>query len=860
MKYKKAIFNYILPLVLISLIVSISTSTIKLVHESSTYQLRTSTISKLESTIAALDIWVKKSYFQAQSIASSEYIYEIVANPKALIKSKISRATIGEYLLDVIVLNDNGEIIFSSDENALGQELYASSIDFWNNARSTKTPFLQKPFINTIDVGGSYKQMFIAAPIYDETSTFSGLVVLVYDPTRVLREIFDYAKMGESGEVYAFDGSGLILNDSRFDDHLRDIKLIGMNESSGLKLRLFDPGKNLIEEQNREFKKTEFTLMVRSALNFGNGENFEGYRDYRGVPVVGAWRWLDRYGIGIAAEVDVDEAYRGKNLLNENFTKIFLLLGVFILLYIFYNYEESKLRESIEATNKLLKQKNLEIEQFFKTVSKHVLISKTDTRGVITYANENFEKASKFKESELIGKNHNIVRSDFHGKDFFKEMWDTLKSKKVWHGIIMNKAKDESHYWVDTTITPILDDHGKIKEFISVRTDVTNTKEIEQALKKAKRDAERLAKMRSNFIANVSHELRTPLNAIIGFLNIIKEGVKEPQILEQVQTVCDASENLLEIINDILDFSRIEEGEVKVVQIKTDLEHMIQDIYRLYKIKETEYVKLILTTNLQHRTVLFDRVKLRQIISNIVGNAFKFTPRGTVEIKIDQTIQDAYYCDLEITISDTGRGIPEDKLFTIFNPFKQVEDEDVMTESGVGLGLAIVDSYTKILGGSIVLDSRVEHGTTFKLKFKNVKLSADEDIKVVEEFDISIVKGKKALVVDDNMINLKMMRATLEKVGIDVVLEQNPLNTEKLISDNQFDIIFMDQLMPQMNGTEVVTELRKEFDKLPPVISLSASTTIEDLKIFHEKFDEVLSKPLKRKDLEYVLKRLFKKS
>jgi len=859
-KFKNAILTYLLPAVLVTVILSISFSTIENVNKSSLNQLRLNTTSKLDSTIAALEIWIKKSFFQVKSIASSEYIYNFMDKQKALIDGKIRRASVSEFLLDAIVLGDDGKILYSFDNDLIGNFLYEESIDFWNKCLSTQVPFYQRPFINKLKVGGKHRQMFIVSPIRDETGTFRGAVVLVYSPSKVFKKIFDLAKMGVSGEVYAFDGSGVMLNESRFEDHLRDVKLLNSNESSALKIRLFDPHKNLIEARDKSFKRSQFTLMVEKALSEGDGENFEGYRDYRGVDVVGVWRWHEEYEIGIAAEIDVDEAFSGAKSLSESFVKVFLLLGVFLILYFYYKYEEFKLQRSLEASNKLLEQKNFEMEQFFKAVNKHVLISKTDMRGIITFVNERFEKVSKYTESELVGKNHNVVKSDFHPKEFFKELWDTIKAKHIWHGVIMNKAKDGTSYWVDTTISPVLDDHGKIKEYVAVRTDITNAKEIERALTKSKTEAERLAKIRSNFIANVSHELRTPLNAIIGFLNIIKENVKEKNTLEQIETVCDASENLLEIINDILDFSRIEEGEVKVHDVQTDLELLVTDIFRLYKIKETSSVKLSMELELTKKTILFDKVKLRQIVSNLVGNAFKFTTFGSISIVVKQIMTGEAVCDLEIEISDTGRGIPEEKLFTIFNPFKQVEDSDVVTESGVGLGLAIVDSYTKILGGTIILDSRVGEGTSFKLKFKSIKTLEDLVTKNVEAFDNSLVEGRKALVVDDNMINLKMMRATLEKVGFEVVLEQNPLNCAKHLGEQGFDIIFMDQLMPQINGSEVVLELRAKFSSLPPIISLSASTTVEDLKLFHERFDEVLSKPLKKKDLEYVLKRIFTKS
>jgi len=862
MKLKRGLFNVVVPLVFLAVIIVVGHQTQIQVETSANREVTNQLTSNVDNTRSSFALWLNEAIHTVEIASESDYLQIYFTNRTLQIYDQIERMLNERDVIGVVVQDEDGEIVVTTQNSLLGKKLKDSSFTYWNKVRSSKKAIFVKPYIENFQIQKNKELILVTAPIRIKKVGFVGAVTLIYDPNTIFKSIFETVRLGVSGETYAFDESALLISESRFIENLRTAKLIDKNDiSAKFKIRLFDPEKNLLTSKNKNFKRRKFTRMVSSALSEGAGVDVSGYRDYRGVKVVGAWIWMDEYNFGFTSEMDYSEAFAQMAILNQKFKVIYTILIIFLFLTLYLNLESEKLKSKLFKTNKSLKTKTRELDSFFDAIDAHAIISKTDKKGKITFANANFVDVSQYSLQEIIGKDHRIVNSNNHSKDFFKDMWNTILANNTWHGQIQNKAKDGSDYWVSSTIFPVLGDDEKIKEFIAIRTNVTDIKIKQLEMQKAKREAERIANMRANFMANVSHELRTPLNAIIGFLTVLKDEVMEKSHQEKFYIVFHAAESLLEIINDVLDFSRLEQGKIELNLKETNLKEMLKQVYELYNIR-THGKDLVLEVNDNIDTVLYmlDGIKFKQIISNLVGNAIKFTTYGIVEVSImSKEISTGHY-DIILKVRDTGRGIQPEKLERIFTPFGQSSADDVLYDSGVGLGLSIVDGYVKLMGADLEVESEIDKGTCFTITFPNIESSSNSEEVVTQAHKVLFYDDKvTALVVDDNAINLKMMDAYLKKYGIKSIHALSGLEAISIFEEGKFDIIFMDQLMPEMKGTETTDRLRELYTELPPIISLSASTMEDDLKLFEEKFDGIMTKPIRKDALEKILQKMIKK-
>lgn len=844
---KDIFFRYVLPIFLFGVLLILSLQTRKIVTENTNSDLEIELKSRLEFLQYTMNKWYDKTILEMHLFEKTKEVQDLFKNTNKLNSDNLDE------LISIFIESSNLESIFI---------LNSKSEVIYGNRDSVE---LEKQILND----GLYekkirdKEVYITGPVYfhgglkfivfhaaentlknkNHFGKYFGHIVFVYSSKEITDILKTAGRTGSTGETYLMNENGLLLTESRFNDDLVAQRLLQSGQRSALNLSIKNP------------KTNELTKMAKSMQKYPEKEcGITPYSDYRGESVIGCWGWNKNFKLGIATEVDESEAFRSFEVIRIRFIFIFIIFFAFLYFYYMYLRHSKNLENQITLSNQILKNKNSELNSLMKAINKHVLISKTDKNGVITYVNDYFSKVSQFSIQDLIGKNHNVVSSGVHGEIFWNDFWRTIKSKIIWNGIIKNRAKDGSYYWVDTTIIPVLNENREIKEYISVRTDITSIKEAEENLIKSKLELEKYSRARSNFAAKVSHELRTPLNAIIGFLTVIKDEIESPKAKEHLDIVYNASENLLEIINDVLDFSKIEQGEVKLIQESFNLNELLNDIKNLYQMKQSEFVKFLFEVEIEDQFIMWDKVKLKQIITNLIGNSFKFTDKGFVKLTIIQK-----QTSLEVKVSDTGRGIPASKIPTIFSPFKQVEDSDALVDLGAGIGLAIVKSYVELMGGVVEVNSTIGEGTEFILRFQNIVQDRMHSEKKAEvAFDKDLIKGLCILVVDDNQINLKMMESLLKAYDVEVTTIQDPRECLSMCQTKKFDLIFMDQLMPHLNGVDVCNILKKNMTQIPLVVSLSASTTVEDLKLFSETFDEVLSKPVKRASLEWVFKKLFK--
>lgn len=368
----------------------------------------------------------------------------------------------------------------------------------------------------------------------------------------------------------------------------------------------------------------------------------------------------------------------------------------------------SKSNRSIFAGENSLEDQLQLFKEYQKVIDKSAIVSKTDTRGVITYVNAAFLAISGYTKEELIGKPHSIVRHPDMSAAVFKKMWKTIKAKKIFNGTIKNRKRDGSAYFVDATVIPILDRENNIIEYIAMRYDVTKFAQAVAAAKRAE-------KAKEEFLSNMSHEIRTPLNAIMGFVQLLVKTTKDTKALEKLNIVYQSSQSLLDIINDILDFSKIESGHFKIDPHDLHLSKDLGSVFELFAAKMQEKNITFLTyidPNIPS-CVIADGTRIKQIVNNLLSNAVKFTPEEgkiEVDVRLDEKTK-----VLDIAVIDSGIGIAKEQLTSIFNAFEQADGSISRKFGGTGLGLSISNRLAKLMNGEIILKSTIDVGSRFEL-------------------------------------------------------------------------------------------------------------------------------------------------
>jgi len=356
---------------------------------------------------------------------------------------------------------------------------------------------------------------------------------------------------------------------------------------------------------------------------------------------------------------------------------------------------------------------------------------------------------------------------------------------------------------------------GEITGFIEVIQDVTN---IEQLAKK-QADAEAASVAKSAFLANMSHEIRTPMNAILGMSQLLLQDTLDNRQFRYAKEIKLAATALLDIINDILDVSKIQSGKLTLIPVHYDFNMMIENIGSMAQIMVKDK-NITFRLSMQEQTPIClygDDVRLRQVLLNLIGNAIKFTEKGHVQLTIRFTEKTVL-----LTISDTGTGIPEESIPKLFEAFEQADAEKNRDKTGTGLGLTITKSIIDMMGGQITVESIYGQGSSFHVEIPMAP--GDESlIPSPDDHDIQVyAPDARILVVDDNTVNLSVATGLLHLFGIEAQTASSGGQAIELARQNQYDIIFMDERMPNMSGTET-TKVIREFDANMVIIALTAS-------------------------------------
>lgn len=393
--------------------------------------------------------------------------------------------------------------------------------------------------------------------------------------------------------------------------------------------------------------------------------------------------------------------------------------------------------------------------------------------------------------------------------------------------------------------------------------------EESSALREARDEALRANQAKSDFLANMSHEIRTPLNAILGMNEMIMREAGG-NLKKYAFNVKSAGETLLSIINDILDFSKIESGKMEIVPVSYALSSVLNDLYNMVSYKAGQKgLEFKMNVDATIPDALYgDEVRLRQVVVNILNNAVKYTPKGSVTFTVKATEQTEHSLYLEFIVQDTGIGIREEDKEKLFGKFQRLDLEKNRNIEGTGLGLAITVRLTEMMAGTISMDSVYGEGSTFTVRLPQLVEKEDPigDFNVRIEAALQDEKGYQEsftaptahiLVVDDNDMNLMVVKSLLEKTRINIHTACSGKECLQLIQDNHYDLIFLDHMMPEMDGLETLARAQKLITsqcKDTPFVALTANAVAGVKEMFLRKgFHDYLSKPVDGKTLEAMV-------
>ncbi len=487
----------------------------------------------------------------------------------------------------------------------------------------------------------------------------------------------------------------------------------------------------------------------------------------------------------------------------------------------------------------------------------------TDVNANIVDCNPATGRLTGYNREELIGHNPRIFSSGAHSVGFYKHLWQTLTAGHVWQGTFQNLRKNGTPYWIETSISPIKDQEGRIIRYVAVSRDITRKKMQLEALRQAKRDALAANVAKSEFVANISHEIRTPMNAILGFTDLCLESNPDPVLRKYLGNVRESAQSMLSLINEILDFSKIEAGKLIMESIPFDLGKELSSVVAITRqLINTNQVELHLDYNPTFRGWLKgDPLRLKQVLTNLASNAVKFTNKGVIQISVREISRREDSVELEFVVCDTGIGMNADKLGSIFRPFSQADSSTTRNFGGTGLGLTISSQLIRKMGGEIHVESEPGIGSTFyfRLSFPIIKGNPTEDTSETSiKRNFSQLKDTRVLLVEDNEINRELATEVLTRNKLVVDTASNGQEALIQLTRHSYDLVLMDIQMPVMDGYEAARAIRGELGlgNLPIIALTASSSSSVREKCMEAGMDDYLSKPIDIHELMEMIDRL----
>jgi PAS domain S-box-containing protein len=859
----------------------------------------------LHSNIEILNFWFKEKKTDAEVIANNHQLREkitrlvklsdesspkeqIIASPDLLWVRDHLRSIIEKYgFIGFVLFDIEGKQVGALLDMPVGQNILKEKSDFFQRSLKGNT-VVSLPLEGEVELPDKYgvlrtnwPTMFVSTPIKDTNGKIMAVLAFRIRPETEFSELLRITRFGKSGETYAFSSEGVMLSDSRFNQHLRQAGLIAPQPTSHsiLNIHIKDPQGNLTEGYKPTLPKQDWPLtkMADSATRGGNQVEIDPYNDYRGVPVVGAWAWLHEHNIGLTSEIDGSEALLSIQSLRKSFLALIIFLSVACGLLTFFRWKQIAAEKKQHQKEKKTLDEKLKTQAIVDNVVDAIIT--IDEAGIIQSFNQGAKSLFQYDKDEVIGQNIKVLMPDpdrsMHD-EYLKQYLSTGNSKIIGVGReVTGLKKDGTQFPMDLTISKVDLHEGVI--FAGIVRDISLRKDFESALIEAKKMSDEANKAKSSFLANMSHEIRTPMNGIIGLTHLAMETELTPVQNDFLKKIKSSSQNLLTILNDILDVSKIEAGKMDIESTELNLEKVLQDVSDILstKIREKDLeFNIDIAENIPN-LLIGDPVRLSQVLTNLSSNSVKFTEQGHITISLRLLEQTQETVNLEFSVQDSGIGLSADQIDKLFKPFSQADTSTTRIFGGTGLGLDIARNLVRLMGGEIRVESNPGKGSNFifNVKFKPslkkkillpLNLSTDR-ARINENFSIKPdnssteagdpLPGTRILLAEDNKINQQVACGFLNHAGMVVTVVNNGQETLDILKEKEFDTVLMDIQMPVMDGYRATRQIRAipQFQDLP-IIALTANASDEDRKKALDcGMNEHISKPIDAKELIKVL-------
>ena len=491
-------------------------------------------------------------------------------------------------------------------------------------------------------------------------------------------------------------------------------------------------------------------------------------------------------------------------------------------------------------------------------------ITITDIDANIISVNPAFTRMSGYSACEVVGRNPRLMNSGLQDKTFYEQLWRDVMQHGGWQGEMVNRHKDGHLFHVQVSITTSRDSLDRPQHFIGVSIDITARKQAEaealrstQLLQEATEVAQAANLAKSRFLATMSHEIRTPMNGILGMAQLLQmPGMKEADRADYVNTILTSGQSLLALLNDILDLSKIEAGRFQLDSTDFKPLQLVNEAQSLFS-GSAKAKNLTLESRWRgpgDQRYESDAHRISQMLANLLGNAIKFTPQGHIRVEGAEIERSGDSAVLEFSVSDTGIGITPEKLSLLFLPFSQTDSSITRQFGGSGLGLSIVSSLAKMLGGDVGVESTPGEGSRFWFRIRaglctRPEITLQAPHQAATSGDAPRLNGR-VLVAEDNLVNAMVIEALLKRLGLETTLVGDGQQALGAITQGLApDVVLMDLQMPTMDGLTATRHIRRweteQAQSRVPIIALTADVFAENRQdCVDAGMDDFLSKPI----------------
>jgi PAS domain S-box-containing protein len=694
--------------------------------------------------------------------------------------------------------------------------------------------------------------MFVAAPVRDDGGKIIGAIAFRIRPDGQLRRLLTSNRMGQTAESYLFARDGMMLTESRFDEQLRRSGMIASDTTSvsALHVSVREPGGDITKgfRPTSAVESRPLTFAAQRAIAGETGQTLTPYVDYRGRNTVGAWTWIPQLDAGLLYEMNDDEALSLVIILRK---VLAILLGIAVIAGALAIYQRTR-NAMIES-----KRRQAEEDLAMREETMSAIIDSSPNSVIILDEKGNVARANGIA-TRTFGTRHEPITG--------LPIARFVSCEHEWTGDVAAflgaACKDGQGVRPDGSTFPIDIQFSTVSVrgetlFVAVLVDITARKAAETILIHAKDQAVSAVRAKSEFLAMMSHEIRTPMNGVLGMTSLLGDSALSVEQRQYVDAIKHSAQLLMSVINDILDFSKVEAGKLSIEPIPFDLQVAVAEVAELLvprAIDQSLELVVRYATDAPRR-VIGDSGRIRQVLLNLAGNALKFTENGHVVISVE-ALRTGAEGRFRFEITDTGIGIPAEKLNALFQPFTQADASTTRRFGGTGLGLSISKRLVELMGGEIGVTSADGEGSTF---WFTLPLAEDSSPAPLPIPSVSLA-NIRVIAVDDVPINVQVQREFMKSWGMRVDSATHGSQALEMMraaarEGDPYRVALFDFLMPGMDG-EMLARSVREDDALRDISLILATSAAQrgDAERFHAVgFNAYITKPFRPETLLHTL-------